>query len=154
MLTTEEIKGIEHAIGMVPYKKAACIDALKIVQEHRRWISDESLVDIANILDMSPEELDSVATFYNLIFRKEVGRHIILICDSISCWVMGYDNLRDAILKKLNVKYGEMTSDGRFTVLPNVCLGTCDCAPAMMIDNDLYQNVKQDELDRILNQYN
>lgn len=153
MLTAEEIKGIEHAIGLVPYKKAACIDALKIVQEHRRWISDESLVDIANILDMSAEELDSVATFYNMIFRKEVGRHVILICDSISCWVMGYDSLRDGILKKLNVKYGEMTSDGKFTVLPNVCLGTCDCAPAMMIDNDLYQNIKLDELDNILNKY-
>ena len=153
MLTAEEIKGIEHAIELVPYKKAACIDALKIVQEHRRWISDENLLDIANHLDMSPEELDSVATFYNMIFRREVGRHIILICDSISCWVMGYDNLRDEILKKLKVKYGEMTSDGKFTVLPNVCLGTCDCAPAIMIDNDLYQNIKLDELDNILNKY-
>lgn len=153
MLTAEEIKGIEHAITLVPHKKAACIDALKIVQGHRRWISDESLVDIANMLDMSPEELDSVATFYNMIFRKEVGKHIILICDSISCWVMGYDKLRDEIFKKLNVKYGEMTPDGRFTVLPNVCLGTCDCAPAMMIDNDTYQNIKLEELDKILSQY-
>jgi len=153
MLTTEEIKEIEHAIKLVPYKKAASVEALKVVQEHRRWISDESLRDVAQFLDMSPEELDSVATFYNLIFRKEVGKHVILVCDSISCWVMGYENLRDEIFKRLAVQYGETTTDGQFTVLPNCCLGTCDCAPALMIDHDLYRNVKPEQLDEILNKY-
>jgi NADH-quinone oxidoreductase subunit E len=105
------------------------------------------------MLDMSPEELDSVATFYNLIFRKEVGKHVILVCDSISCWVMGYENLRDQLFSRLGIKYGETTPDGLFTVLPNCCLGTCDCAPALMIDHDLYRNVKVEELDDILRKY-
>lgn len=153
MLTTEEIKEIEHAIKLVPYKKAAGVEALKVVLEHRRWVSDESLRDVAKILEMSPDELDSVATFYNLIFRKEVGRHVILVCDSISCWVMGFENLRDQLFEKLGVKFGETTSDGRFTVLPNVCLGTCDCAPALMIDDDLYRNVTIEQLDEILKKY-
>lgn len=153
MLSVEEIKGIEHAIKLVPHKKAASVEALKVVQEHRRWISDESLRDVANILDMSPEELDSVATFYNLIFRKQVGKHMILVCDSISCWVMGYESLRDQIFNRLGIKYGETTADGLFTVLPNCCLGTCDSAPAFMIDNDLYRNVKADELDDIFKKY-
>lgn len=154
MLTAEEIKEIEHAIKLVPYKKAASVEALKVVQQHRRWISDESLRDVAKFLDMSPEELDSVATFYNMIFRKEVGKHVILICDSISCWVMGYESLRDQIFSRLGIKYGETTADGLFTVLPNVCLGTCDCAPALMIDHDLYRNVKAEELEEILRKYN
>ena len=153
MLTVEEIKEIEHAIKLVPYKKAASVEALKVVQEHRRWISDESLRDVAKFLDMSPEELDSVATFYNLIFRKEVGKHVILVCDSISCWVMGYENLRDQLFNRLGIKYGETTTDGLFTVLPNCCLGTCDCAPALMIDNDLYRNIKVEQLDEILLKY-
>lgn len=153
MLTTEEINEIEHAIKLVPYKKAAGVEALKVIQEHRRWISDESLRDVAQLLEMSPEELDSVATFYNLIFRKAVGKHVILVCDSISCWVMGYENLRDQLFARLGIKFGETTSDGRFTILPNVCLGTCDCAPAMMIDNDLYRNVKSEELGEILEKY-
>lgn len=153
MLTTEEIKEIEHAIKLVPYKKAASVEALKVVQEHRRWISDESLRDVAKILDMSPEELDSVATFYNMIFRKEVGKHVILVCDSISCWVMGYENLRDQLFSRLGIRYGETTPDGLFTVLPNCCLGTCDCAPALMIDHDLYRNVKAEELNDILKKY-
>ena len=153
MLTPEEQREIEHAIKLVPYKKAASVEALKVVQEHRRWVSDESLRDVAKFLDMSPEELDSVATFYNMIFRKEVGKHVILVCDSISCWVMGYENLRNQLFNRLGIKFGETTPDGLFTVLPNCCLGTCDCAPALMIDNDLYRNVKVEELSNILKKY-
>ncbi len=153
MLTTEEIEEIEKAIRIVPYKKAACVEALKVVQAHRSYVSDESLKDVANFMDMSAEELDSVATFYNLIFRKPVGRHIILLCDSISCWVMGYDKIKEQLTQKLNIEYGETTGDGRFTLLPNPCLGTCDCAPALMIDKDLYRNLKVEELDEILKKY-
>ncbi len=153
MLTTEEQHKIDHAIAEVPYKRAAGIEALKIVQENRRWISDESLRDVASYLEISAEELDSVATFYNLIFRRPVGRHLILVCDSISCWVLGYEKIREHLMKQLNIKYGETTTDDRFTMLPNPCLGTCDCAPALMIDNDLYRNVKVEELEMILNKY-
>jgi NADH-quinone oxidoreductase subunit E len=153
MLTTSEIHQIEEAIKIVPVRKAACIEALKVVQSHRRWISDESLRDVADYMQMSAEELDSVATFYNLLFRRPVGRHVILVCDSISCWVMGYENIRDQLHQKLGIKYGETTPDDRFTLLPNCCLGTCDRAPALMIDSDLYQNVKPEQLDEILNKY-
>lgn len=153
MLTAEEKNEIERAISMVPVRKSACIEALKVVQHHRRWISDESLRDVADYMDMSPEELDSVATFYNLLFRRPVGRHIILVCDSISCWVMGYEQIRDQLIAKLGIKYGETTPDDRFTLLPNCCLGTCDKAPALMIDKDLYRNVTVRQLDEILEKY-
>ena len=153
MLTTIEIEEIEKAISEVPVRKAAGIEALKIVQQHRRWISDESLHEIASYMKMSAEELDAVATFYNLIFRKPVGRHVILLCDSISCWVMGYEGILSALSEKLNIKFGETTRDGRYTLLPNCCLGTCDRAPAFMIDNDLYRNVTVDQLDDILKKY-
>lgn len=153
MLSAEEKLEIEHAISLVPVRKAAGIEALKIVQEHRRWISDESLHDIATYMNMSPEELDSVATFYNLIFRKPVGRHVILLCDSISCWVMGYEKILQHLTGRLGIKFGETTTDGRYTLLPNCCLGTCDCAPALMIDGDLYRNLTTDQLDKILENY-
>ncbi len=153
MLTAEEKKEIDKAIHVVPYKKAACIEALKVVQNHRRWVSDESLKDIAAYMEMTTEELDSVATFYNLIFRKPVGRHLILVCDSISCWVMGYESLRDELTKLIGIKLGETSSDNRFTMLPNPCLGTCDCAPAMMIDDDLYRNITLNQLNDILKKY-
>ena len=153
MLTSKEKHEIDEAIKLVPVRKAAGIEAMKIVQEHRRWVSDESLNDIASYMGMSVEELDSVATFYNMIFRKPVGRHVILLCDSISCWVMGYENIQSYLEKRLGIGLGETTADGRFTLLPNVCLGTCDCAPALMIDNDLHRNLTIEELDEILKKY-
>ncbi len=153
MLSVEEKKGIEEAISQVPYKKAAAIEALKVVQHHRRWVSDESLKELAAYMEMSSEELDSVATFYNLIFRKPVGRHIILLCDSISCWVMGHENIRGKFREVLGIDYGQTTADERFTLLPNPCLGTCDCAPALMIDNDLYRNVDINKVNEILDRY-
>ena len=153
MLTVDEITEIDKAISLVPVRKAAGIEALKIVQQRRRWISDETLRDVAMHMQMSAEELDSVATFYNLLFRRPVGRHVILLCDSISCWVMGYENLVTALRDKLNIGFGETTPDSRFTLLPNCCLGCCDGGPALMIDNDLYKNVTADQLGEILGIY-
>ena len=153
MLTETEIQAIDHEVGLLPHKKAAVIEALKIVQKQRGWISDDSIDEIARYLEMSPAEVDSVATFYNLIFRKPVGRHIILICDSISCYVMQYQKLYTVLQEKLQVRFGETTADKRFTLLPNACLGCCDHAPALMIDEDLFMDVKPEQLDDILKHY-
>jgi NADH-quinone oxidoreductase subunit E len=152
-LTDLERTAIDHEVAQVPYKSAAVIEALKIVQNHRSWISDDSVNAIAAYLQMSPAEVDSVATFYNLIFRKPVGRHVILVCDSISCYVMKYGDIYAALQEKLRIKFGETTSDQCFTLLPNCCLGCCDHAPALMIDNDLYKDVTVVMLDRILKKY-
>ena len=111
------------------------------------------LRDVARLLEMSPDELDGVATFYNLIFRRPVGRHVILICDSVSCWIMGYEALRDAFHTRLGVRLGETTADGRFTLLPIVCLGACDHAPTIMIDDDLHRDVDAARFDSLLEQY-
>jgi NADH-quinone oxidoreductase subunit E len=154
MLTEEEIKEIDQELEHYEQKRAACVEALKIIQQHRGWVSDESIQDIAEHLDMSPEELDNVATFYNLIFRKPVGKHVILICDSISCWIMGYDNIRDHLFNRLGINnLGETSSDGQFTLLPIPCLGTCDHAPAMMIDTELYKDLDPEKIDAILETY-
>ena len=153
MLTTEEKYEIDKAIHHVPEKKAACIEALKVVQSHRRWISNETLCEVAEYMEMSPDALEAVSTFYNMLFRKPVGRHVILLCASIRCWVMGYKELQQQITKRLGITLGETTTDDRFTLLPNCCLGTCDCAPALMIDNDLYRNVTTEQLDEILKKY-
>ncbi len=153
MLTEEEKKEIDSHLKDYPTKRAGCIEALKVVQQRKRWISDESLNDIADYLDMTSDELDSVATFYNLVFRRPVGRHVILICDSISCWIVGYLTLYEYLSKTLGISYGETTTDDRFTLLPIPCLGTCDHAPALMIDNDLHRDLSPDKLDDILKKY-
>ena len=153
MLSPEERQEIEAELHRYPNRQAVGIDAMKIVQRHRGWVSDESIRDVAEFLGMSPDDLDGVATFYNLIYREPVGRHVILLCNSVSCWIMGYQQLRKRLSDRLGVQLGETTSDKRFTLLPIVCLGTCDHAPALMIDRDLHRDLSPDSLDRILENY-
>ena len=153
MLSKDEIERIKKEMVKFPVKSAASIEALKIVQDKQRWVSDESLAEVATILEMPATELENVASFYNLIFRKPVGRHVILLCDSISCWVMGYEDILALLNKKLGISYGETTEDNRFTLLSIQCLGTCDHAPAMMVDNDLYDNLTAEKIDDILQKY-
>jgi len=154
MLTEEEKKEILEEVKQYPYPAGACIDALKIVQHHRRWVSDESVRNIAQILGISNEEVDGVATFYSRIYRKPVGRNVILICDSVSCMIMGYGSIYEYLSKKLGIEFGETTSDGRFTLLPISCLGDCDHAPAIMINNDHYNNLTVGKIEELLASYN
>lgn len=153
MLSAEERQEIEAELGHYPNKQAVCIDALKIVQRHRGWVSDESIGEIAEFLKMSPTDLDGVATFYNLVFRKPVGRHVILLCDSVSCWIVGYERIRTHLMARLGIQLGETTPDGRFTLLPIVCIGACEQAPAMLVDNELHGNLDPEKIDKILEGY-
>jgi NADH-quinone oxidoreductase subunit E len=153
MLTAEEKKEIDEEVKLCPYPSAACIEALKIVQHHRGWISDESVDDIAEELMMAPAEVDGVATYYTRIYRKPVGRNIILVCDSVTCMIMGYETIYNYISKKLNIVFGETTKDNRFTLLPNTCLGDCDHAPAMMINDDHYNKLTVEKIDELLEKY-
>jgi NADH-quinone oxidoreductase subunit E len=153
MLTDAERQEIESHVAEYPYKRAACIEAMKIVQRERGWVSDESLKDIAALLEMTPAELDNVATFYNLIFRKPVGKRVILLCDSVSCWLMGYEKMRQHLSERLGIDFGGTTPDGEFTLLPMVCLGDCDHAPVMMVGNDLHNNLNPEKIDQILESY-
>jgi NADH-quinone oxidoreductase subunit E len=86
---------------------------------------------------MSPDEVDSVATFYNRIYRKPVGKTVVTICDSVSCWIMGYRELQEKLCAHLVTPLGGTTSDGEITLLPTPCLGACDRAPVAMIGEKL-----------------
>jgi NADH-quinone oxidoreductase subunit E len=153
MLTEEEKREIQEEVKQYPYPSVACIDALKIVQQHRGWISDESVKDIAQVLRISSEEVDSVATFYSRIYRKPVGRNVILICDSVTCMIMGYESLYHYISIKLGISFGGTSSDGRFTLLPISCLGDCDNAPVLIINNDHFNRLTIEKIDELLERY-
>jgi len=152
MLTEQERTEILTELQHFAHKPAACVEALRIVQRHRGWVSDE-IKDIAELLGMTPDELDGVATFYSLIFRRPVGRHVILICDSVSCWVMGYEKVLERLQSRLDIGIGETSADGRFTLLPVACLGVCEQAPAMMIDDTRYGGLTPEKIDEILEKY-
>jgi NADH-quinone oxidoreductase subunit E len=153
MLTEEEKNEIQEEIRNYPYPAVACIDALKIVQQHRGWVSDDSVKDIAQYLGMANEEVEGVATFYSRIYRKPVGKNVILICDGISCMIMGYESPYEYISNKIGIRFGETTTDGVFTLLPISCLGDCDHAPAMMINNDHFNQLTVEKIKKLLDKY-
>ena len=153
MLSEEEKKEILAEIGHNETPQAACLEALKIVQKHRRWVSDQGIRELAPLLNMTPDELDAVATFYPFIFRRPVGRHVIYLCDTVSCWIMGYETILAHLTKHLGITMGQTTTDGRFTMLPVSCIGACDHAPVMMIDQELHGDLTLERINEILNRY-
>ncbi len=154
MLTQEEKDAINAECGSAPSVRAVAPHALGVVQRRRGWISGESLKDVADHLNMSPAELDSIATFYNRIYRSPVGRHVILLCDSVSCWIMDYEYLLNHLLTKLEISaFGQTTKDGMFTLLPSACLGACDHAPAMMVDGELFGDLTRQSIDEVIDRY-
>jgi NADH-quinone oxidoreductase subunit E len=153
MLNAEEKREILAEAADFEQPRAAVPRALKVVQRRRGWVSDEDVKDVADVLGLTPDEVDSIATFYSLIFRRPVGRHVILICDSVSCYVTGYETVREHLVRRLGISLGETTADGRFTLLPVACLGLCEQAPAMMIGEDVHGNLTPEKVDAILARY-
>lgn len=145
VLSHQEKEEIDHEITKFPHKRHACLDALLVVQKHRGYISDDALMAVAEYLDMSPTELDSIATFYNLIYRKPVGKKVIRLCDSISCHILDYQGIKKAISDSIGIDFGETTQDGAFTLLPAQCLGVCNMAPAMMVNDEVHTNLDKEK---------
>ncbi len=153
ILTGDEITAIHDFIHHYPHARAASLDALKIVQKRNGWVDDAQVNAIANILDIPVTDMEGVATFFNRIYRQPVGRHVILICDSVACYLTGYEALSVAFKAQLGIEYGQTTTDGRFTLLPICCLGNCDKGPAVLIDEDTYGPVQPDEVAQLLELY-
>ncbi len=149
-LTHVEIHEIEHEKTHYPYPQAVGLEALKIVQKYQGWVSDESLLAVAAYLQIPPDDLEGVATFFNLIYRRPVGKNVILFCDSVACWMLGCDSLKAHITKTLGIEYGQTTADNLFTLIPVPCLGDCDKAPTMMVGNESYRNLTPTSIDQII----
>jgi NADH-quinone oxidoreductase subunit E len=105
---------------------------------------------IAKYLDLPAADLEGVATFFNLVYRQPVGENVILFCDSVSCWIMGCDNMKEHIQNTLGIGFGETSEDGKFTLIPVPCLGGCDRAPVMMVGEELHHNLTPDAIDEIV----
>ena len=121
-----------HAGGARP----AMLESLRMIQQEHGWVSDAHLEEAAALLGVSTAEMEDVATFYSLIFRRPVGERVILLCDGASCWLNGADAVRDAVTEKLGIGFGETTADGRYTLINIACVGGCDHAPAAVVGRD------------------
>ncbi|CAE6919715.1 NADH:quinone oxidoreductase subunit E [Pseudomonas marincola] len=152
-LSETERSAIEHEMHHYEDPRAASIEALKIVQQQRGWVPDGASEAIGEVLGISAADVEGVATFYSQIFRQPVGRHIIRICDSMTCFIGGHENVLERIKDQLGIVPGQTTADGRFTLLPVCCLGNCDKAPAMMVDDDTFGNVDPTTVEQLLEAY-
>ncbi|MGL4861175.1 MAG: NADH-quinone oxidoreductase subunit NuoE, partial [Enterobacteriaceae bacterium] len=129
------------------------IEALKLVQKAHGWVPDGALDAIARILGIPVSDVEGVATFYSQIFRQPVGRHVIRYCDSVVCYITGYEGIEKTLEHKLQIGPGQTTADGRFTLLPVCCLGNCDKGPTMMIDEDTHSHLRPEDIEGLLEQY-
>lgn len=153
MLTELEIEKLDRALGDFERKTDGILEALKAIQGSRGWISDDCVNDLAAYLGATAEEVDAISTFYPMIYRRPVGRHIIHVCDGVVCWIMGCEGACARLQELLRIKPGETTADGRFTLLPISCIGACDGAPALLINGQLHRDITLENIDDILRLY-
>lgn len=152
-LSAVEREAIEQEMQHYEDSRAASIEALKIVQQQRGWVPDGACEAIGAVLGIPAADIEGVATFYSQIFRQPVGRHIIRVCDSMTCFIGGHESILESIRAQLDIVPGQTTGDGRFTLLPVCCLGNCDKAPALMIDDDTFGDVRADDVAALLESY-
>ncbi|MDH1728009.1 NADH-quinone oxidoreductase subunit NuoE [Pseudomonas chengduensis] len=153
VLSETERSAIEHEMHHYEDPRAASIEALKIVQKARGWVPDGAADAIGAVLGIPASDVEGVATFYSQIFRQPVGRHVIRVCDSMTCYIGGHESMVSEMQKQLGIGLGQTTSDERFTLLPVCCLGNCDKAPAVMIDDDTFGDVQPDGVAKLLEAY-
>jgi len=140
------LKHIEH----VEHPRELAVDVMFAIQDHYGYLSDEGVQDAARLLDMSPLEVEQLATFYTFIYREPVGKYVIHVCDSVVCWMDGGESVKDYLCRTLGIAPGETTPDGLFTLLTVCCIGYCDRSPAMLINRKAYGRLNAEKIDDVL----
>ena len=141
---------LQQRVAAAVTNREAAVDVMKELQRHYGWLTDEAVLEAAEILALSPLQVDELATFYEMIYRRPVGKRVIHVCDSISCWSMGGETLMKRFTSLLNIEPGATTPDGAFTLLPCCCLGNCGNAPAMMVGERQYGPVLPEAVEALL----
>ena len=150
MLPEELKKTLVEKITHADHPREMVVDVLLALQDHHGFLSDDAVEAAAALLGMSPLEVEELATFYTFIYREPVGKYVIHVCDSVICWMDGYESLKDYLCKKLDIAVGATTADGLFTLLPVCCIGYCDLSPAMLINRKVYGHLTPPKIDEIL----
>ena len=154
MLTEETLKTIDHWVAKFPEdkKRSALIQALMAAQEQNGgWITRELTEEVAHYLDLPTVWAHEVVSFYSMFFDKPTGRNKVHMCTNISCWLNGAEQLVEHTEKKLGVKLGGTTADGRITMVKEEeCLAACCGAPMMVVNGHYHENLDTDKLDAIL----
>jgi NADH-quinone oxidoreductase subunit E len=150
MLPKDLLESLQSQIATVEHPREVAADIMFALQQHYGYLSDEALHEGARLLGMTPLEMEELATFFDFIYREPVGKYVLHVCDGVVCWMNGYDRVVDYLSEKLNIKAGETTRDGLFTLLPTACIGYCDLSPAMLVNGRPYGPLTPEKIDEIL----
>jgi NADH-quinone oxidoreductase subunit E len=152
----ETLEQVQKIIKRYPEgkHKSALLPILHIAQaEFGGWLSAPTMDYVASILNIQPIEVYEVASFYSMYNLKPVGKCLIEVCRTSSCWLCGAEDIIDHIEKKLNIKVGETTADGMFTLKAVECLGSCGTAPMMQVGADYHENLTTEKVDTLLDNF-
>ncbi len=150
MLSENAKAEIEQLKGKYPDPKSALLPALYVAQREHGWLSPEVMRDVAEVMDLPPAEVASVASFYTMFNRQPVGENLIQVCTNISCSLLGAEHIVEYLKSKLGIDVGETTPDNKFTLVTVECLGSCGTAPMMQVNDTYYENLTEEKIDRIL----
>jgi NADH-quinone oxidoreductase subunit E len=151
ILTDEMIEEIRQFIPRYPSKQAVTVPALHIVNERLRYVPRQAVIEIAELLELHPSQVQDTLSFYGYFKQdKPGGRCRVWVCRSIACALRGADELLEHLEHKLNVKAGETTSDGRISLEYAECLGACEHAPCILANDELHKCVSQEEADKLV----
>ncbi|MEJ2178081.1 MAG: NADH-quinone oxidoreductase subunit NuoE [Gammaproteobacteria bacterium] len=155
MLSQTSLEEIELECAKYPAERrqSAILAALRIAQDELGWLSNETIEYIAKVIGVPAVRAYEVATFYSMYHLEPVGKNVIYLCTNISCMLRGCDQIQSHIENKLNIKLGETTEDGRFTLQEVECLCACAGAPMMQINKDYHENLTPERVDEILERY-
>ena len=134
-----------------PDPQSALLPALCLAQEdYGGWLPEAAFDEVAAVMGLPATQVAAVASFYTMLNRKPVGRHLVQVCTNISCSLLGAEHLVEFIGRKLGIGLGETTPDGRVTLLEVECLGSCGTAPMMQVDDTYYENLTEEKIVQIL----
>jgi len=150
LLPQDQIDSFKARAAAIAHPHELIVDLLRAIQLHYGWVPDDGVLLTAVTLGVLPVEVEELATFYDKIYRRAVGRRVIHVCDSICCWSTGAEMITEHLQKSLGINFGMTTADGAFTLLPSCCLGACGDAPAMMIGLTTYGKLTPQQIDEIL----
>ena len=148
--TQENLERINKEIAKYPVKKPAVMATLYIAQEQNGYISNEVIKEVAAILEMTAEEVLGVVTFYTMYYQKPMGKNHIQVCTNVSCMLRGGYDIWNQVKEKLGIGNMEVTGDGKFSIEEVECMGSCGTAPMLAVNEDYFENLTKDKVDKIL----
>lgn len=146
----ENLKRIENEIKKYPVKQPAIMAALWIAQEQNGWISGEVMRDVAEVLEMTIEEVLGIVTFYTMYHQKPMGKYHIQVCTNVSCMLRGGYEIYNQVKEKLNIENMQVTDDKIFSLEEVECMGSCGTAPMIAVNEDYFENLDKDKVDKII----